>query len=154
MTYAYSKLCRKGEQDLYYAQFDPPPSGRPPNFGPPPGGPPPFGSPPMGPPNFGPPSGGPPPFGPPPMGPPNFGPPPGGPPPNFSPARPAWQVGPSGIRSCLFRHTYIWLDSGRSFWFYPVAVTRDVVTGFRWSSRNGWRLRTINVNNIRSFQCF
>ena len=137
MIYAYSKLSRKGEHDLYFAQFDPPPFGRPP-MGPPPMGPPPMGPPPGGPPHFGPPPGGPPP----------------GPPPNFSPPQPARQGGHSGIRSCLFRHTYIWLDNGRSFWFYPIAVTRDVVTGFRWSTRNGWRLRTIHVNNIRSFQCF
>lgn len=138
MIDAYSKLCRKGEHDLYYAQFDPPPFGRPP-MGPPPFGPPPGGQPPMGPPPFGPPPGGSPPMG---------------PPPNFSPPQPAWHVGPSGIRSCLFRHTFIWLDNGRSFWFYPIVVTRDVVTGFRWSTRNGWRPRTIQLNNIRSFQCF
>lgn len=142
MIYAYSKLCRKGEDDLYFAQFDPPP----------PFGRPPMGPPPMGPPNFGPPPGQPP------MGPPPFGPPPGqppaSPPPNFSPARPSWQVNPAGIRSCLFRHTYIWLDNGRSFWFYPMTVTGGLVTGFRWSNRNGWRFRTIQLNNIRSFQCF
>lgn len=118
LSYAYSKLCRKGESDLYYAQFDPPPGGRPP------------------------------------MGPPSYGPPPMGPPPNFLPSQPAWQGGHSGIRSCLFKHTYIWLDNGRGFWFYPIMVTRDVVTGFRWSTRNGWRPRTIHLNNIRSFQCF
>lgn len=133
---------------MYYAQFDPPPGGRPP-MGPPPFGPPPGGRPPMGPPPFNPPPG-----GPPPMGPPSFGPPPMGPPPNFLPSQPAWQGGHSGIRSCLFKHTYIWLDNGRGFWFYPIIVTGDVVTGFRWSTRNGWRPRTIHLNNIRSFQCF
>ena len=137
---------------MYYAQFDPPPGGRPPM------GPPPFGPPPGNPPPFGPPSGGHPPMGPPPFGPPegppSYGKPPMGPPPNFLPSQPGWQRGHSGIRPCLFKNTYMWLDNGRSFWFYPILVTGDMVTGFRWSTRNGWRTRTINLNNIWTFQCF
>ena len=38
-------------------------------------------------------------------------------PPGFSPPITDWRVGSSGIRSCLFRNTYIWLNSGRSFGF-------------------------------------
>ena len=45
-------------------------------------------------------------------------------PPGFSPPIPAWREGSSGIRSCLFRNTYIWMNSGRSFWFFPTAVGR------------------------------
>lgn len=93
------------------------------------------------------------------FGPSNFGPPPAGQmpmsaPPGFSPPIPAWQVGSSGIRSCLFRNTFIWMNNGRSFWFFPTAIGREFVAGFRWSNRYGWRFRTITRNSIRSFECF
>ena len=151
----------------------PPNMGQPPNFGPPPnmGQPPNFGPPPnMGqPPNFGPPPniGQPPNFGPPPnMGqPPNFGPPPniGQPPagqmpmsapPSFSPAMPAWHGGSNGIQRCLFRNTFIWTTSGRSFWFFPTVIGREFIAGFRWSNRSGWRFSTIMRENILAFECF
>ncbi|WP_219361575.1 hypothetical protein [Bacillus mycoides] len=93
------------------------------------------------------------------FGPQNFGPLPAGQmpmgsPPGFSPPIPAWRVGSSGIRSCLFTFTYIWLNNGRSFWFFPTTVGREFVAGFRWSRRYGWQFRTIIRNNIRSFECF
>ena len=44
---------------------------------------------------------------------------------------------------CLFRNTYIWMNSGRSFWFFPTAVGREIIAGFRWSRRYGWYFRTI-----------
>ena len=72
----------------------------------------------------------------------------------FSPPIPAWRVGSSGIRSCLFRNTYIWMNSGRSFWFFPTAVGREIIAGFRWSRRYGWYFRTISRNQIRSYECF
>ncbi len=88
-----------------------------------------------------------------------FGPPPAGafpmgPPPAFSPPIPAWQVGPSGVSSCLYRNTYIWLRNGRSFWFFPTSVDRHSIRGFRWRSRSGWTNSVLDPNEIRSFQCF
>lgn len=93
------------------------------------------------------------------FGPTHFGPPPVGQmpmstPPGFSPPIPAWREGSSGIRSCLFRNTYIWMNSGRSFWFFPTAVGREIIAGFRWSRRYGWYFRTISRNQIRSYECF
>ncbi|MBK3496698.1 transporter [Viridibacillus sp. YIM B01967] len=76
-------------------------------------------------------------------------------PPGFSPPIPAWQVGPSGLRRCLFRNTYIWLNNGNSFWFFPTFVGRNTIIGFRWSRRRfGWVYHMINPNTVRSFQCF
>ncbi|MFJ6209088.1 hypothetical protein [Lysinibacillus sp. NPDC092081] len=121
-----------------------------PGFGPPPS---------FGPPGFGPPpSSVPPGFGPPPFGPPSFGPPPAGqmplgPPPSFVPSLPSFGVGTSGIQSCLFRNTYIWMFNGSGFWFFLTAVGREFVAGFRWSSRSGWRFQTIARRNIRSYEC-
>lgn len=94
-----------------------------------------------------------------PFGPPGFGPPPAGQmpmsaPPGFSPPVPAWREGSSGIRSCLFRNTYIWMNTGRSFWFFPTVIGREFIAGFRWSRRYGWYFRTITRNQIRSFECF
>ncbi|WP_068984999.1 MULTISPECIES: hypothetical protein [Lysinibacillus] len=125
-----------------------PPSGNEPNF-----------EPSFGPPGFGPPGFGPPPsFGPPNFGPPGFGPPPAGqmplgPPPSFVPSTPPWGIGTSGIQSCLFRNTYIWMFNGSSFWFFLTAVGRESIAGFRWSSRRGWRFQTIARREIRSYDC-
>ncbi|WP_431808678.1 hypothetical protein [Lysinibacillus sphaericus] len=102
-----------------------------------------------------------PPVGPPPnMGqPPNFGPPSSGQmpmsaPPNFAPPMPAWHGGSNGIQSCLFRNTYLWMNSGRSFWFFPTVIGREFIAGFRWSNRYGWRFRTLTRDHILSFECF
>ncbi len=125
-----------------------------PPMGPPPGFP-------SGPPSFGPPMGPPSGF---PSGPPSFGPPSGGPPggqmptsapPEFVPFMPTWQQGSSGIHSCLFTNTYIWTFDGANFWFFPIAVTRDQIFGYRWSSRNRrWSFRVVNRRNIIHYQCF
>ncbi|WMJ89888.1 hypothetical protein [Anaerocolumna sp. MB42-C2] len=102
-----------------------------------------------------------PPFIPPPP-PPPFTPPPGegGPtqaprsaPPAFSPRIPSRQDGPRGIRNCLYRNTFIWLNNGNSFWFYPTFVGRQAVSGFRWRGF-AWTFERINLNRIWSFQCF
>ncbi|GLC89529.1 hypothetical protein [Lysinibacillus piscis] len=93
-----------------------------------------------------------PPFGPPPPS--STGQMPMGAPPGFAPPMPTWQQGTRSIRSCLFRNTYIWMNNGRSFWFYPTAVGQEFIAGFRWSNRHGWRFRTITRNQIRSFECF
>ncbi|GAB0171258.1 transporter [Lysinibacillus sp. CTST325] len=108
-----------------------------------------FRPPPSEPPGFGPP---------PPLGPPSFGPPPAGqmplgPPPSFVPSLPPFGVGTSGIQSCLFRNTYIWMFNGTGFWFFLTAVGREFIAGFRWSSRSGWRFQTIARRSIRSYEC-
>ena len=126
-------------------------------------------------PPFGPPGqqGGPPgpPFGPPgqqggPPGPP-FGPPgqqggPGGsqaptaPPPQFTPAKPSastFAVDPGAISRCIFRNTYVWLNNGQNFWFFPVFVGRTSVAGFRWTGRF-WIYFGVDLRNIDSFTCF
>ncbi len=74
-------------------------------------------------------------------------------PPSFSPRIPSRQDGARGIRNCLNRNTFIWLNNGNSFWFYPVFVGRQAVAGFRWRGF-GWIFQRINLERIRSFQCF
>ncbi len=74
-------------------------------------------------------------------------------PPSFSPQIPLRQDGPRGIRGCLYRNTFIWLNNGNSFWFFPTFVGRQAVAGFRWRGF-GWTFERINLNRIRSFQCF
>lgn len=82
------------------------------------------------------------------------------PPPSFTPQRHQQQQGvgvfavdPGAIRGCLFRNTFIWLENGRSFWFYPTFVGRRSVSGFRW---NGfmWTYYGTDLDRIASFQCF
>ena len=78
------------------------------------------------------------------------------PPPNFTPQQSQFQtfaVDPGAIRGCLFRFTYIWLENGNSFWFYPTFVGRNSVAGFRWRGF-GWAYFGIDLDRVRSFQCF
>ncbi|HEX6594701.1 MAG TPA: hypothetical protein VF095_08935 [Bacillota bacterium] len=92
----------------------------------------------------------------PPSGPFQPGGPPTTPPPSFQPTQPQFQlfaVDPGAIRSCLFRFTFIWLDNGRSFWFFPTFVGRNSIAGFRWS-RFRWVYFGIDLDRIDSFQCF
>lgn len=137
------------------------PPGRPPQGPPgrPPQGPP--GRPPQGPPGR-PPQG---PPGRPPQGPPGGPPgrPPQGPPPGPPPAAPFGRGSDrdrfppfipdvNRLRRCLFRYTYIWLNNGNDFWFYPVALSGGFIAGFRWRNSQ-WRFETLNIRRIAFFQC-
>ncbi|WP_274856840.1 hypothetical protein [Bacillus methanolicus] len=77
------------------------------------------------------------------------------PPPSFTPQQTVslQAVDPGAIRGCLYRYTYIWLENGRSFWFYPTYVGRTSVSGFRWRG-NRWEYYGTDLQRIRSFQCF
>lgn len=94
--------------------------------------------------------------GPPPGGGQQQGAPPTSPPPSFTPTKQQFQtyaVDPGGIRGCLFRHTYIWLNNRESFWFYPTFVGRRSIAGFRWIGFR-WVYFGIDLDNVDSFQCF
>jgi hypothetical protein len=75
-------------------------------------------------------------------------------PPDYQPPFPSWDRGFQGIRRCLNRNTYIWMRNGNNFWFYPIFIGRQTLAGFQWRRRYGWIYRTINLNNIQTFQCF
>lgn len=82
--------------------------------------------------------------------------PPTTPPPLFTPQQPKFQtyaIDPGAIRGCRYRFTYIWLDNGNSFWFYPTFVGRRSVAGYRWSFFR-WVYFGIDLDRINSFQCF
>lgn len=61
------------------------------------------------------------------------------PPPQFVPqmSSTTFAIDPGGIRRCLFRNTYIWLNNGEQFWFFPVFVGRNSIAGFRWNGFSG-----------------
>ena len=85
--------------------------------------------------------------------------PPTSPPPTFTPqlqaggAPSVFAVDPGAIRGCLYRYTYIWLQNGQSFWFYPVFVGRTSIAGWRWRNWR-WVYFGTDLRRIRSFQCF
>ncbi|MBG9541742.1 hypothetical protein ABE29_02650 [Cytobacillus firmus] len=82
--------------------------------------------------------------------------PPSAPPPNFTPQMQqvsTFAVDPGAIRGCLFRNTFIWLQNGNSFWFYPTFVGRTSVAGWRWRNWH-WTYYGTDLRRIRSFQCF
>ena len=83
--------------------------------------------------------------------------PPSSPPPSFTPQMQqgvsAFAVDPGAIRGCLFRYTFVWLNTGRSFWFYPTFVGRNSVAGWRWRNFR-WVYYGTDLRRIRNFQCF
>lgn len=90
--------------------------------------------------------------------------PPSSPPPSFTPQMQQQQFSGSGgpsvfavdsgaIRGCRFRFTYVWLENGNSFWFYPTFVGRTSVAGWRWR-RNRWTYYGTDLRRISSFRCF
>lgn len=80
--------------------------------------------------------------------------PPIGPPPSTIPQQQfqTFAVDPGGIRGCLYRYTYIWLEGYQSFWFYPTFVGRRSISGYRWTGFR-WVYFGIDLNRIESFQC-
>ncbi|WP_232713531.1 hypothetical protein [Bacillus xiapuensis] len=62
-------------------------------------------------------------------------------------------VDPGAIRGCLYRYTYVWLDNGRSFWFYPTYLGRTSIAGWRWMNFR-WVYYGTDLWRIRSFQCY
>jgi hypothetical protein len=64
-----------------------------------------------------------------------------------------FMVRPRELNRCLNRFTFIWLENGNSFWFYPTFVGRQFVQGFRWR-RNRWEFERINLRRIFFFRCF
>ncbi|SDM99864.1 hypothetical protein SAMN05443253_107101 [Bacillus sp. OK048] len=76
------------------------------------------------------------------------------PPPSHTPQESvsAFAVDPGAIRGCLHRFTFVWLNNGRSFWFYPTFVGRDSVAGYRWRGFR-WVYYGTDLRRIRSFRC-
>ncbi|SFB94684.1 hypothetical protein SAMN05443252_101135 [Bacillus sp. OV322] len=77
------------------------------------------------------------------------------PPPAFIPQQAAaapFAVDPGAIRLCMFRNTFIWLNNGDGFWFYPIFVGPRSVAGFRWNGRF-WTIFGIDTRRIVSFTC-
>ncbi|WP_424766499.1 collagen-like protein [Paenibacillus sp. sgz302251] len=78
------------------------------------------------------------------------------PPPQFIPQQPMaspFAVDPGAIARCLFRNTYIWLNNGQNFWYFPVFVGRNSVAGFRWNGRF-WMYTGFDLRQISTFTCF
>lgn len=82
--------------------------------------------------------------------------PPSGPPPSYTPqlqqTASIFAVDPGSMRRCLHRFTYVWLNNGRGFWFYPTFIGRTSVAGYRWRNFR-WVFYGTDTNRIRSFQC-
>jgi hypothetical protein len=80
--------------------------------------------------------------------------PPSSPPPSYTPQESPslYAVDPGAIRGCLYRFTYVWLNNGNSFWFFPTFVGRNSVAGYRWR-RFRWEYFGIDLRRIRSFRC-
>ncbi|QXE03305.1 hypothetical protein KS242_01840 [Terribacillus sp. DMT04] len=67
----------------------------------------------------------------------------------------AFAVDPGGIRFCLYRYTYMQLENGQRFWYYPVFVGRTSIAGFRWRPQQfRWQYFGIDLNRVEAFSCY
>ncbi|WP_435367789.1 hypothetical protein [Metabacillus litoralis] len=82
--------------------------------------------------------------------------PPSSPPPSFVPQQTqqaqAFAVDPGSIRRCLFRFTYVWLSGNQQFWFYPIFIGQQSISGYRWTGFR-WVFFGISLRQIQSFTC-
>lgn len=88
---------------------------------------------------------------------------PSGPPPNYVPLKSekgvqsfnssTKAVSPNSIKFCLYKHTYIWETSGKSYWAYLINVDKFSVSGFRWFGWN-WGYFAVDLKRIDSFFCY
>lgn len=62
-------------------------------------------------------------------------------------------VSPTSISFCLYKYTYIWETSGRSYWTFLLYIDRTTVSGFRWLGRN-WVYFGLDLRRIDSFICY
>ncbi|MDU1313781.1 MAG: hypothetical protein E6940_06930 [Clostridium septicum] len=62
-------------------------------------------------------------------------------------------VSPNAISFCLYKFTYIWEVSGRSYWIYLITVDKVSISGFRWMGFN-WGYFGIDLKKIDSFICY
>ncbi len=75
------------------------------------------------------------------------------PPPPYIPEQAPYRVDPGTIKQCRNKYTYVWLDNGRSFWFYPTYVGRKSISGYRWIGFM-WVYYGTDLNRIDSFICY
>ncbi|SDZ16807.1 hypothetical protein SAMN05421736_10748 [Evansella caseinilytica] len=83
---------------------------------------------------------------------------PGGPPSGPSAPPPigagVYAVDPGAMQHCLHRYTYVTLESGRRFWFWPTFIGRTSVAGYRWRPRQyRWDYAGFDTRQIASFHC-
>lgn len=64
-----------------------------------------------------------------------------------------YAVSANSIRFCLYKYTYIWEVSGRSYWAFLLNVSRRTVSGFRWFRRS-WVYFGVDLRRIDSFVCY
>ena len=61
-------------------------------------------------------------------------------------------VDPGAISRCLYSNTYVWLNNGQGFWFFPTFIGRRSIAGFRWM-HNHWIYKGFDLGMIQSFFC-
>ncbi|MDQ0257324.1 hypothetical protein J2S74_004782 [Evansella vedderi] len=86
--------------------------------------------------------------------------PPPGPPPVTTPQQQLGGIGtlavdPGSLYGCMNRYTYMILEDGRAFWFWPTFIGRTSVAGYRWHRRQQrWIYTGFDTRLINWFQCY
>lgn len=61
-------------------------------------------------------------------------------------------VDTGAISRCLYSNTYVWLNNGQQFWFFPTFIGKRSIAGYRWMHRH-WVFMGFSLNMIDSFFC-
>lgn len=61
-------------------------------------------------------------------------------------------VDPGAISRCLYSNTYVWLNNGQGFWFFPTFIGRRSIAGYRWM-HNAWMYKGFDLNMVQAFFC-
>lgn len=70
------------------------------------------------------------------------------PPPSYRPSKPSV----SYITDCQYQYTYVWLNNGEQFWFFPTRVEYEGITGYRWNGAF-WTFYGIDSRLIDAVAC-
>lgn len=75
-------------------------------------------------------------------------------PPSYIPKQAAQlrAIEPGAIEGCIYSYTYIWLQNGQHFWFYPTFIGRRSISGYRWMGSR-WVYMGFDLRMIDSFFC-
>ncbi|MGL4654325.1 MAG: hypothetical protein ACRCWM_00335 [Sarcina sp.] len=57
------------------------------------------------------------------------------------------------LKFCTYRHTYIWLHNGKSFWCYPTYISDTTLSGWKWQNYK-WKFFSIPTSRISNFYCY
>ncbi|MGL5068757.1 MAG: hypothetical protein ACRC6T_13250 [Sarcina sp.] len=57
------------------------------------------------------------------------------------------------LKLCTYRHTYLLLRNGESFWCYPTYIGLTTISGWKWNNYK-WKFFSIPIKRVSNFYCY